>query len=65
MQEISGAAKQIMVAVEQISRGGQQQSAATQQASSAFDQIDKMAGTAREDAAGSVERTQRIGAMLG
>ena len=31
-----------MMAVEQISRGGQQQAAATQQASAAFDQIEKI-----------------------
>ena len=65
VQEISGAAKQIMVAVEQISRGGQQQAAATQQASSAMGQIEKMAGAARDNAATSLDRTQRIGEMLG
>ena len=64
VQEISGAAKQIMVAVEQISRGGQQQAAATQQASSAMGQIEKTAGVARDNAATSLDRTQRIGEML-
>jgi methyl-accepting chemotaxis protein len=65
VQEISGAAKQIMVAVEQISRGGQQQASATQQASSAIGQIEKTAAVARDNAATSLDRTQRIGEMLG
>ena len=64
VQEISGAAKQIMVAVEQISRGGQQQASATQQASSAIGQIEKTAAVARDNAATSLDRTQRIGEML-
>ena len=49
VQEISGAARQIMIAVEQISRGGQQQAAATQQASAAMDQIEKTAQAAQRE----------------
>ena len=38
-----------MIAVEQISRGGQQQAAATQEASAAMDQIEKTAQAAKEN----------------
>ncbi len=64
VEEISGAASQIMVAVEQISRGAQQQAAATQEVSAAMSQIEKMAHTARESAATSLDRTTQMGAML-
>ena len=48
-----------MTAVEQISRGGQQQAAATQQASAALDQIEKTALAARESAAKALDRTKQ------
>ena len=48
VQELSGTATQIMVAVEQISRGAQQQAAATHQASSAVEEMEKTAASARE-----------------
>ena len=59
VQEISGAASQIMVAVEQISKGGQQQASATQQASAAMSQIEKTAILASESAAKSLDRTKQ------
>ena len=54
-----------MTAVDQISRGAQQQAAATQQASAAINQVEKTALSFRESAVASMERTQRMDAMLG
>ena len=65
VQEMSGSAAQIMTAVDQISRGAQQQAAATQQASAAMNQVEKTALSFRESAVASMERTQRMDAMLG
>jgi methyl-accepting chemotaxis protein len=65
VQEMSGSAAQIMSAVDQISRGAQQQAAATQEASAAMDQIAKSAQTSRETAKTSLDRVQRMDAMLG
>ena len=65
VQEMSGSAAQIMTAVDQISRGAQQQAAATQQASAAMNQVEKTARSFRESAAASLDRTQRMDAMLG
>jgi methyl-accepting chemotaxis protein len=62
---MSGSAAQIMAAVDQISRGAQQQAAATQEASAAMNQIAKSAQTSRETAAASLDRVKRMGAMLG
>ena len=53
-----------MTAVEQISRGGQQQASATQQASAALDQIEKSATAARDSAGKSLDRTKQGGRML-
>ena len=53
-----------MVAVEQISRGGQQQAAATQEASAALDQIEKVARSAHQNATGALDRTKQMQAML-
>ena len=64
VQEISGAASQIMIAVEQISKGAQQQAAATQQASVAMNQIEKTAASARESAAKSLDQSKQAIAML-
>jgi methyl-accepting chemotaxis protein len=44
IQELSGAAGEILVAIDQISRGAQLQAAATQQAGAAMTQIEKAAG---------------------
>src|SRR6185312_5428777 len=52
-------------AVDQISRGAQQQAAATQQASAAMNQVESTARTFRESAAASLDRTKRMDAMLG
>jgi methyl-accepting chemotaxis protein len=65
VQEMSGSAAQIMAAVDQISRGAQQQAAATQEASAAMTQVERTAQSFRENAAASLERTQRMDAMLG
>jgi methyl-accepting chemotaxis protein len=65
VQEMSGSAAQIMTAVDQISRGAQQQAAATQQASAAMNQVERTAQSFRGSAAASLERTQRMDAMLG
>ncbi len=65
VQEMSGSAAQIMTAAEQISRGAQQQAAATQQASAAMNQVERTAQSFRESTASSLERTQRMDAMLG
>jgi len=65
VQEMSASAAEIMTAVDQISRGAQQQAAATQQASAAMSQVENTAQSFRESAAASLERTQRMDAMLG
>lgn len=65
VQEMSGSAAQIMTAVDQISRGAQQQAAATQEASAAMNQVERTAQLFRKNAAASLERTQRMNAMLG
>ena len=65
VQEMSGSAAQIMTAVDQISRGAQQQAAATQEASAAMNQVERTAQSFRESATASLERTQRMDAMLG
>jgi methyl-accepting chemotaxis protein len=61
---MSGAAGQIMLAVEQISRGSQQQASATQEASAAVAQIETMARTTSETSAASVERVASVRRML-
>jgi methyl-accepting chemotaxis protein len=53
-----------MIAVEQISRGAQQQAAATQEASTSMDQIEKTAQVAKENSQSSLDRTQRMMGML-
>jgi methyl-accepting chemotaxis protein len=65
VQEISGAANQVMIAVDQISRGAQQQASATQEASAALTQLEKMAAVAKENAAKSLDRSQKTQSMLG
>ena len=53
------------VAVEQISRGAQQQASATQQASSALTQLQRSAALAKQNATESLESSERTQAMLG
>ena len=65
VQEMSGSAAQIMTAVDQISQGARQQAAATQEASSAMNQVERTAQSFRESASASLERTNRMDAMLG
>jgi len=65
VQEMSGSAAQIMTAVDQISRGAQQQAAATQQASAAMNHVERTVLLFRESAVASMERIQRMDAMLG
>lgn len=60
IQELSGAAAQIMAAVDQINRGSQQQAAATQQTSTALAQIERSAGTARSNAELAEQRIQQM-----
>ena len=56
VQELSGAASEILVAINQISRGAQIQAAATQQASTAMTQIERSAHLSASNAAASAER---------
>jgi methyl-accepting chemotaxis protein len=56
VQELSGAAGEILVAIDQISRGAQIQAAATQQASTAMTQIEKAARLSSDNAAASAGR---------
>lgn len=61
MQELSGAAGEILAAVDQISRGAQMQAAATQQATTAMGQIETAAKVAGDRGA---EAEQRGAALL-
>ncbi|MEP9353441.1 methyl-accepting chemotaxis protein [Xanthobacter sp. KR7-65] len=65
VQELSGAAGEILVAIDQISRGAQLQAAATQQASAAMEEIEKSARHSSANAKASVERTDLVARMLG
>jgi methyl-accepting chemotaxis protein len=56
IQELSGAAGEILVAIDQISRGAQIQAAATQQASAAMTQIEKAAALSSANGLASAER---------
>ncbi len=60
VQELSGAAAQILVAVDQIGRGAQVQAAATMQANGAMAQIERAAQLAQERARASAERIAAI-----
>ncbi len=61
VQQLSGAAGEILVAVEQIARGAQLQSAATLQSGTAMAQIEKSAQLAEERARAASER---LGALV-
>jgi methyl-accepting chemotaxis protein len=62
VQELSGAAGEILVAIDQISRGAQIQAAATQQASTAMEQIEK---SARASSANAMVSAERVATMQG
>jgi methyl-accepting chemotaxis protein len=64
VQELSGAAGEILVAIDQISRGAQIQAAATQQASSAMEEIEKAARASSDNAVASAERVAMMQGML-
>ena len=65
VQELSGAAGEILVAIDQISRGAQIQAAATQQASTAMTQIERSAHLSASNAAASADRVASMQDMLG
>ena len=63
IQEMSGAAGEILIAIDQISRGAQVQAAATQQASAAMAQIERSAitsGDAAREAVGRVDEAHTL-----
>jgi methyl-accepting chemotaxis protein len=64
IQELSGAAGQIMLAVEQIDRGAQLQASATEQSSVALTQIERSAKTALNRAQGATDRVSRLSVSL-
>jgi methyl-accepting chemotaxis protein len=64
IQELSGAAGQIMLAVEQIDRGAQLQASATEQSSAALTQIERSAKTALNRAQGATDRVSRLSVSL-
>lgn len=64
VQQLSGAAGEILIAVEQISRGAQIQAAATQQASTAMEEIEKAARSSSTTAKGTAQRVSTMRALL-
>ena len=64
IQELSGAAGQIMLALEQIDRGAQLQASATEQSSAALTQIERSAKTALNRAQGATDRVSRLSVSL-
>jgi methyl-accepting chemotaxis protein len=64
VQELSGAAGEILVAIDQISRGAQIQAAATQQASTAMAQIEKAARLSNDNAVATAERVAGMQGLL-
>jgi methyl-accepting chemotaxis protein len=64
VQELSGAAGQILTAIEQISRGAHEQAAATQEATAAMAQIEKAALSIRHAAEGAVRDTDALAPVL-
>ncbi|WP_341987874.1 methyl-accepting chemotaxis protein [Azorhizobium sp. AG788] len=65
VQELSGAAGEILIAIDQISRGAQIQAAATQQASTAMEEIEKAARSSSAHAKGTAKRVSTMRALLG
>jgi methyl-accepting chemotaxis protein len=64
IQQMSGAATQVMAAVGEISKAAQVQSAATQQTSAALAQIEDSARIARQNAGTASEQVARLDAAL-
>jgi methyl-accepting chemotaxis protein len=64
VQELSGSASEILIALEQISRGAQLQAAATQQAGTAMTLIERTARTFSVNARTRVDRVARIQLQL-
>ncbi|WP_421989977.1 methyl-accepting chemotaxis protein [Roseococcus sp.] len=64
VQELSGSAGEILVAVEQISRGAQIQAAATQEAGTAMTQIEKAARAASATAGASAARASVVAELI-
>jgi len=64
VQELSGSAGEILVAVDQISRGAQIQAAATQQAGTAMAQIEKSARATSAMAAASADRASSVEGLI-
>jgi methyl-accepting chemotaxis protein len=64
VQELSGAAGEILTAIEQISRGAHEQAAATQEATSAMARIEKAAQSTREAAQDAVANADVLAAAL-
>jgi methyl-accepting chemotaxis protein len=64
VQQLSGAAGEIMTAIDQISRGSQAQAAAAQQSNAAMTQIERAASTARAAAGQTSSRTAAISPQL-
>ncbi|HEV7321810.1 MAG TPA: methyl-accepting chemotaxis protein [Ensifer sp.] len=64
VQELAGTAGEILVAIDQISRGAQTQASATQQANAALIQIEKNLDHTRKGAQVATERTGGIAGLL-
>jgi methyl-accepting chemotaxis protein len=64
VQQLSGAAGEIMTAIDQISRGSQAQAAAAQQSNAAMTQIERAASTARAMAEQTSSRTAAVSPQL-
>ena len=64
MQELYGAAGEILTAVDQISQGAQIQAAATQQASAAMEQIQRAAISSGDSSREGAERIEALRAQL-
>lgn len=64
VQELSGSAGEILIAVDQISRGAQIQAAATQQAGTAMTQIEKAARASFTAAGASAARASSIEGLI-
>jgi methyl-accepting chemotaxis protein len=64
VQELSGAAGEILIAIEQISRGSEAQAAATQQANAAMVQIEKSASQTQDSADAAGRLAEEIKGLL-
>jgi len=64
VQELSGAAGEIMIAIEQVSRGAQAQAGTTQESTTAMAQIEAAANATNTAAAGAADRMARVEPLL-